>query len=198
MKRAQAFSILELLTVISLIVVLLSFTFSVANGIRHRAAVSRTKTELSSLAEALERFKLYQGDYPWVDGFNHDENAKLLYASLNGKWIWDSETQRFVLSNKRRVFFDPGKFRLKNPDDITEPKPDSNGDPVIIDSWDNTYIYAYKNNSNHGTTWEKAGFLLISMGSDGKLGSPIPSHGILDLNYFNLNEENADNLIYGY
>ena len=69
---------------------------------------------------------------------------------------------------------------------------------MIIDPWNNAYLYVYKNTLDQGLSWGKTGFLLISRGPDGKLGSSIPSHGILDAKYFNQNTENVDNLIYGY
>lgn len=198
MERGHAFSILELLAVISLIIIMLGIAFGIADGIRQTAAHSRVCAELASLAQALEEYKIYYGDYPWIDGNDPLDNAILFYAALNGTWRWDREAQIFVNSSKGKFFIEGTKYSLQNPDVMTALRPDPNGDRVIIDPWENAYYYLYKNTLDQGLSWERAGFLLISRGPDSKMGSSIPANGILDTNYFNRDTGNADNLIYGY
>ena len=88
----------------SLIIILVGLTLSVADGIRYSTAVSRARAELAALAQGLEGYKNFYGDYPWIDGVDPLANAKFLYAALNSKWKWDSEAQNFKLSSKGKIF----------------------------------------------------------------------------------------------
>ncbi len=198
MERGHAFSILELLAVISLIIIMLAITLGIADGIRQTAANSRACAELASLAQALEEYKIYYGDYPWIDGINPLENAHLLYGALNGTWWWDNEAQKFINSSREKSFIEGAKYSFNNPVEMTNSHSDPDVDRVIIDPWEKPYHYLYKNTLDQGLSWERAGFLLISRGPDGNLGSSLPADGILGTNYFNWDTENADNLIYGY
>ncbi len=77
MERGHAFSILELLAVISVIIIILAITLGITDGICQTAANSRACAELASLAQALEEYKVYYDDYPWIDGINPLDNAHL-------------------------------------------------------------------------------------------------------------------------
>jgi prepilin-type N-terminal cleavage/methylation domain-containing protein len=62
----KAFTLIELLTVIAIIGVLAGITFGVIQGVGSQAKANRASAELASLSAALEEYKRYHGDYPWV------------------------------------------------------------------------------------------------------------------------------------
>src|SRR5471032_2949328 len=59
-----AFTLLELLTVMAIIVLLIGFSVAAIQGTKQRAAIARSKSELALLAQALEDYKRHYGDYP--------------------------------------------------------------------------------------------------------------------------------------
>ncbi len=65
---AKAFTLIELITVIAIIGVLAGITFGVVRGVGEQAKVNRATSELAVLSAALEEYKRYYGDYPWVGG----------------------------------------------------------------------------------------------------------------------------------
>lgn len=78
----QAFTLIELLAVIAIIGVLAGITFGVVDGVRKRAAISRAKSELAILAQALEGYKRQYGDYPMVQAsVESNEDATVIPAS---------------------------------------------------------------------------------------------------------------------
>lgn len=60
----RGFTLIELLVVITIIAVLAGLTLGVTGNVRHKAAVSRAKVEISGIETALMRYKIDNGDYP--------------------------------------------------------------------------------------------------------------------------------------
>lgn len=60
----RGFTLIELLVVITIIAVLAGLTLGVTGNVRHKAAVSRAKVEISGIETALLRYKIDNGDYP--------------------------------------------------------------------------------------------------------------------------------------
>jgi type II secretion system protein G len=64
----QAFTLLELLTVIAVMLLLTGLILRAAAHVQKRAAYSRAKTDLVAIAQALERYKTDYGHYPVSGG----------------------------------------------------------------------------------------------------------------------------------
>ena len=86
----RAFTLIELLTVIAIIAILAAITFGVIKGVNERAAISQAKAELSSIAQALEAYKLQYGDYP---------QAGSSVASPTATTVANTNTQYILLNN---------------------------------------------------------------------------------------------------
>ena len=63
-RPPDAFTLIEMLVVISIIGVLAALLFPVAGSIRKNATIKRAKTELSQLETGIENYKLKLGFYP--------------------------------------------------------------------------------------------------------------------------------------
>ena len=63
-RRTHAFTLLELLSVMAILLILSGLAFGMIRGTKQRANLARTKAELSHLVQALEEYKRHYGDYP--------------------------------------------------------------------------------------------------------------------------------------
>jgi prepilin-type N-terminal cleavage/methylation domain-containing protein len=63
-RRSRAFTLVEMLTVITIILILAAVLLNVAGYVQNKSARSRAQTEIGVIAAALENFKADNGDYP--------------------------------------------------------------------------------------------------------------------------------------
>ena len=70
----KAFTLIELITVIAIIGVLAGITFGVVRGVGDQAKINRATSELAALGAAMEGYKHYYGDYPWIGSVGTDNN----------------------------------------------------------------------------------------------------------------------------
>lgn len=197
----QAFTLIELLTVIAIIGILAAITFGVSKGVRERANISRAQTELAALATALEAYKRQYGDYPQIGNFSDTADPS---SNPDIGDITVNDTQAFLfnaLVGKRgprgdaingRTFVDLSRFRLERTEDQPNSFPTATGTTQVrnafIDPWGRRYFYYYKNISSPNT-WIQPSYLLYSVGPDGLHDDP-PNSGAID----NDAAENTDNI----
>jgi prepilin-type N-terminal cleavage/methylation domain-containing protein len=81
-RCAPAFTLIELLIVISIIAILIGLTLGLVQGAKQRANIARSKTELAHLAQALEDYKRHYGDYPQTGP--SPANAQRVTVNANG------------------------------------------------------------------------------------------------------------------
>jgi prepilin-type N-terminal cleavage/methylation domain-containing protein len=62
--KRTGFTLIELLVVISIIAVLAGITLGVTGNVQKKAAASRAQVEIAAIENALENYKIDNGDYP--------------------------------------------------------------------------------------------------------------------------------------
>lgn len=62
--RRQAFTLIELLTVVAIILILMGLTIASMFFARQRAMISRTRADLLQIQNSVEEFKMARGYYP--------------------------------------------------------------------------------------------------------------------------------------
>src|SRR5437016_7452249 len=77
----RAFTIIELLVVITIIIILGSLILSTVGYVQKKGARSRAEAEIAAMSAALESYKADNGIYPQHDGSN---GGHALYQSLTG------------------------------------------------------------------------------------------------------------------
>ncbi len=167
----RAFTLLELLMVMSLIAVLASIVLVVGRGISERSKVAQAKAEMAVLAAALEQYKQQYGDYPWTpEGLTSADGeldgGALLFNALCG----NTGPKGNRLEKKGRTFVEIERFNIALSDrmpndagtsDATELKRNWFNDP-----WGEWYWYYYRPDGYSTDTWKTPGFLLYSHGPD--------------------------------
>ena len=173
--RRAAFTLLELLAVITLIGILAGLVIGVGRRAAEAGKVARTKTELAALAAALESYRRAYGDYPQTD-----DEARLLQSLLGRKGPLGAD----VIG---RTFLETARFAIARPAMTGLPAdPLAVPDAVLLDSWSQPYVYAYKSQ----TPWTNPGFVLYSIGPDGRDSATLLAGGLVDP----APQENADNI----
>ena len=179
--RKEAFTLIELLMVIAVIILLAGITFGISKGVQNAQARAQVKAELATISQALEQFKTRYGDYPWHDSDdgsypappspNADQkpNVMLLYA-LTGRLTMERDTSGNIAVDKvadsledalvlgKPKFIDHTKFSLY---EVSDDQP-----IALLDPWGNPYIYWYKW-ENTSDDWDVFGYHLYSMGPKG-------------------------------
>ena len=77
-RRQQAFTLVEMLTVITIILILAAILLNVAGYANNKAATSRAQGEIHAMSAALENYKADNGTYP-TDGGTDGLNAKTTF-----------------------------------------------------------------------------------------------------------------------
>ena len=165
-----AFTLLEILAVVAILAILAGIVVGVGRRASESGKIARTKAELAVLSAALEAYQRTYADYPQTD-----DGARLLQsligrrgptdASLTGRAL--IETARFATAGSLDPFVDASA--------------------ILIDPWGRPYAYVYKVPANG---WTNPGFVLYSIGPDGRDSPALLPGGIIDPTP----PENADNL----
>lgn len=199
--RRGGFTLIEILVTMSIILILAGIVISVQRGVYRKQSEAKAKGELQAIATALETFKLKYGDYPWLGpDTEKGVNATDLFDVLTGAKVMTSSTTDTTTT--------------VSIDDATNPKPaileaskltldDKNNPTKFVDPWGNAYLYYYVNagSSTQKDNWNYQGFILLSLGPDGKLGTdPGFGSGKMPTNadtYYGQSDNTRDNIIYG-
>ena len=168
-KRA-AFTLLEILAVISLSAILTGIVLGVGRRASEAGKVARAKAELAALSAALESYNHTYGDYPQTD------DAARFLQSLIGR---RGPTSAGI---NDRALLELARFNSAGSLD-----PFTNTSTVLVDPWEQPYRYAYK---VPPAGWANPGFVLYSIGPDGRDSAALLAGGLVD----SAPQENADNI----
>ncbi len=166
-RRHRAFTVTELLVVIGVMAILLTITINIGSGIAQQSMVTRARSELAGIGQALAQYKVQFGDYPQTD------QEKQLYDALTGK---------LGPGPRLPTLTPPGKIMLNNLSQFTVTNPDKLGSQEVgqnslLDPWGNPYHYIYKKQASN---WVNSSYVLFSSGPDGKyISPPINSTGFI-------------------
>ncbi len=158
-KNRAGFTLLELLVVVGIIALLSGLVLGVGRHAIETGKIARAKGELVVLAAALEAYQRSYGDYPQTKDGNR------FLQSLIGR--------RGPLGSllDGRCLIEAAKFTTAAALD-----PFTNSTAVLIDPWDQPYVYAYKSQS----PWTNSRFVLYSIGPDGVDSPTLLPGGFID------------------
>ncbi len=152
-KFVPAFTLIELLAVMTIIAILVGMVIGIAGYAQRKAARSQTEVEIKSLESAIEAFKLDQGFYPTSSATRSSSDFSV------------EKTNCWLLY--RQVVL--GSNALSKPylTTLTAKQIQSSGIlTYIIDPYGNPYNY-YCRTDNLGSQTNKVSFDLWSYGADG-------------------------------
>jgi len=168
----RAFTLIELLTVISIIAILSAITFGVVKGVKERSSISQARAEVAVIAQSLEMYKLQYGDYPQT------VSSSVMLQSLIGK------VGPTGVAMTQKALIDIARFNLSTDGG----DPFTNAALTLVDPFGNSYQYYYYTVST-GANITKRSFLLFSQGPDGKTTAPT-NGGIISTT----DADNSDNI----
>lgn len=220
--RHGGFTILELLIVMSIIVALAGFAITTIQGAMQRAAIARAKAELALLAQALEDYKRYYGDYPQTgpslanaqkvtrnaSGVSSGPGLATTAARLFNALIGVYGPTNFNTRLNGPIFIDVSRFTLEVPfSSSTQTTTNSlstfgvpTGSPPakpaqnnsILDPWGNRYLYFYYQPGG-AAKWQAPSYVLYSTGPDGS-STLLPSATGVFTGTNQTSGDNADNI----
>lgn len=150
-KNACAFTLVELMGVITVIAILAGLTLGGAGAVRRHAASSQAKSEIAALEAACERFNSENGSYP-TNASSHNTTC---VPSKN----YDPRTQEYIKASA--VLFSNllGTTNLSQASSSKryfEPKPSMTSGNYFVDPWGYSYGFYY-DGTNPPLIWSTAG-----------------------------------------
>lgn len=148
----RAFTLLELLAVITIIAILAGIVIGVGRRASEVGRVARAKAELAAIGSALEAYKRLYGDYPRTD-----DEVQLLRA------LFGQRGPAADAAITGRALLETARFTIV-------------GD-VLLDPWERSYVYAYKTQP----LWTNSSYVLYSIGPDGTDSPALLTGGFPDV-----------------
>ena len=124
-----AFTLVEIITVIAIIVALAAMTISGLSFAQKKAKVGRATVFVASVSQALEQYRSDAGVFPEGDG--GADSTELVYAALSGDGE-DGSDPDGVLDDGAQVYLDTLSPDTKGK---TRNVRESSGGYVLVDAW---------------------------------------------------------------
>jgi prepilin-type N-terminal cleavage/methylation domain-containing protein len=180
--RHRAFTLVELLVVMSVIAILMSLLVPTLHAVRRQVNETRCEAMIHGLSMAAESYKQMYYAYPPDNHPQMDYVSQALVYYLSGASIaygpddapdgypWDNEVFKDTSGSGRlasHVFYQFDDDMLL---DLSDGSP-GNGLPGIIDPWGVPLFYNAPSGANANPLHNVQGFDLVSAGVDGNLGT---------------------------
>lgn len=135
----SAFTLVELLVVISIIVVLMGILVPAVGYMQDRAAITKTKARITQISGALTTYQTNQGRYPMQDGNMLPDTSVTLDEFYNPN---DSEQVRLVAASlaSRLAVLDRDSFGTHG-SMVREEEIDGASVQMLTDAWDQPIYY---------------------------------------------------------
>ena len=156
LREQSAFTLIELLAVITIIGILAGLTLGAAGAVRRHGATSTAKAEVAALQAACDRYYADCNAYPTTNSM--PDPSSTLPADVNPSTSANYSTAGKVLFNS---LFGTNQYNLPpSTKRYFEPKPAmvssaTNANPYFIDPWGNAYGYN-SNGTNAPLIWSTA------------------------------------------
>jgi len=171
-----AFTLVEMLAVISIIVILATVLVSSMSYVNEKRARSQVKVQLGMLDMALEKYHSDFSTYPATDDSpKGDRNSHILFNALYWDPNGDGQTVGTATGDAAPKPYLPELDPASNKQGWTSGKPSSQ--TKIVDPWNNEYRYRSGNNAAgkpNNSTRNSADFDLWSVGKDGQTNPAMP------------------------
>ena len=154
-RSRAAFTLIELLAVITIIGILAGLTLGAAGAVRRHGATSTAKAEVAALQAACERYYADNNSYPTTNSMPDPSSTSDVNPSPTSKYPTAGKSLFNALFGTNQYNRAPSTKRY------FEPKPAmvssaTGADPYLIDPWG--YAYGYNSNgANAPLIWSTAG-----------------------------------------
>jgi len=154
-RSRAAFTLIELLAVITIIGILAGLTLGAAGAVRRHGATSTAKAEVAALQAACERYYADNNSYPTTNSMPDPSSTSDVNPSPTSKYPTAGKSLFNALFGTNQYDLPPSTKRY------FEPKPamvssTTTANPYLIDPWG--YAYGYNSDStNAPLIWSTAG-----------------------------------------
>jgi type II secretory pathway pseudopilin PulG len=188
-RHSAAFSVVEVLVVMGVIILLAGISFGMIAGIQSARMKSIAQAEIILIERALANFNAEYGDYPITEGI--ENNAITLSKALLGWKNFQRKSNKMVdltdiPYDGIQAFIDPSKFIYQG--EMPKSSEEMPRNIKLVDPWGQPYVYAYKDSEE----WDNFSFVLYSKGPDSS-DTPLPKDGVIN-NSFKKLAKNIDNI----
>jgi general secretion pathway protein G len=175
-----AFTLIELMAVITIIVILAGLVVGGMGFVSERQAKEKARVQIALISKALEEYKLDMGTYPpttdksSVAAPTGTATSSLLFKAL----YWDSDNDGAgVPADTDQKIYLPDLDPLTSKQGWTSTPPAPSAATIIVDPWGNQYCYrtAVDATGKANSSTQNPDFDLWSMGKDGKSKPATPS-----------------------
>jgi prepilin-type N-terminal cleavage/methylation domain-containing protein len=152
-----AFTLIELLAVITIIGILAGLTLGAAGAVRRHGATSTAKAEVAALQAASDRYFAEKNKYPTTNSMPDPSSSSVPDVNPSTSSKYSSAGQAFF----KELFGTNQYNRPPSTKRYFEPKPamvssTTNANPYLIDPWGNAYGYN-SDGTNAPLIWSTAG-----------------------------------------
>lgn len=176
-SRTSGFTLLEVLTVITIISLLAAMTYPIMGWVQEKQRIVRAKADIDALVMALDRYKVMLGTYPIFDpgsndlsdfqdndrkkSFNDEKRSgEALFLALTG---WNDEycksvdgieydqRARFIELDEFSLWSDKGKKHIRGAmENLSTDNPNRPAEIFLADPWRQPYLYKFPIISTEG------------------------------------------------